>query len=78
MGRMKQPFAAAALFGDRVRAARQDREWSQEKLAEEAGLHWTYISSCERGERNISLLNILRVAKALGVNPSQLVDGLGP
>jgi transcriptional regulator with XRE-family HTH domain len=78
MGRMKTPFAAAGTFGDRVRKRRQDLGWSQEKLAEKSGLHWTYISSIERGERNISLLNILRVAEALDVDPGKLVRGLAP
>lgn len=49
---------------------------SQERLAEEAGLHRTYVGSVERGERNISLQNILRIARALGVDPSVLVAGL--
>jgi len=47
---------------------------SQEKLAEAAGLHWTYISSVERGQRNVSLVNIVRIAKALGVSPSELLS----
>jgi len=75
---MKTPFAAAGTFGDRVRKRRLDLGWSQEKLAEASGLHWTYISSIERGERNISLLNILRVADALDVDPGKLVRGLAP
>lgn len=78
MGRMSKPFAAAGTFGDRMRKRRQDLGWSQEKLAEESGLHWTYISSVERGERNISLLNILRVAEALNIDPGTLVRGLAP
>lgn len=78
MGRMNQPFPAAKDFGARVRTARQDQGWSQEKLAEECGLHWTYVSSVERGERNISLLNTLRLAKALGIDPADLVRGLPP
>jgi transcriptional regulator with XRE-family HTH domain len=49
-----------------------------ERFAEEAGLHWTYIGSIERGERNVSLLNIVRLAAALGVDPSDLVGGLRP
>jgi transcriptional regulator with XRE-family HTH domain len=78
MGRTTQPLAVARTFGERVRALRHDRGWSLERFAEEAGLHWTYIGSIERGERNVSLLNIVRLAAALGVDPSDLVGGLRP
>ena len=54
-------------FGQRLRKIRTRKGLSQEKLAEVAGLHRTYVSSVERGERNISLVNIDRLAKALGV-----------
>ena len=59
-------------FGNRIRELRQAKGISQEELAEKAGLDRTYISSVERGKRNISLLNIERLAKALGVKPRQL------
>jgi len=45
---------------------------SQERLAERAGLHRTYIGAIERGERNVSLKNIARIAKALGVQAKDL------
>ncbi len=45
-------------------------------LADEVGLHFTYVSSVERGERNISLQNIVRLAEGLGVDPGALVKGL--
>lgn len=61
------------LFGQRLRAARQKKAVSQEKLAELAGLHRTYVSSVERGDRNISLLNIERLASALGVKMADLM-----
>ena len=62
-----------ARFGQKLRAIRQTQSISQEKLAELAGLHRTYVSSVERGERNISLLNIERLAKALGVEMAELM-----
>lgn len=68
----------ASLFGERLRAQRLSLGWSQMRLAEEAGLHFTYVSSVERGERNISLLNIVRLAAALGVDAAVLVTGLAP
>jgi transcriptional regulator with XRE-family HTH domain len=60
-------------FGARLRAVRQKKGISQERLAELAGLHRTYVSSVERGERNISLLNIRRLATALGIAMSDLM-----
>jgi len=47
---------------------------SQERLAEQANLHRTYVGAVERGERNISLLNIQRLARALGVTMADLVS----
>lgn len=73
-----RPAAFAAELGARVRELRLEHGWSQEKLAERCGLHWTYVGSVERGERNLSLLNILRLAAALGVDPADLVTGLKP
>ena len=63
-------------FGVRVRALRVARNWTQEELAKRAGLHRTYIGSIERSERNVSLLNVARIAKALGLSISELVRGL--
>lgn len=59
-------------FGMRIREVRENRGYSQERLAELADLHRTYIGGVERGERNVSLVNIWRIADALGVNPSAL------
>lgn len=61
-------------FGEQVPRLRTSKGFSQEKLAELAGLHRNYIGGIERGERNIALLNILRLAKALGVSPSELLQ----
>ncbi|MCA9078464.1 MAG: helix-turn-helix transcriptional regulator [Planctomycetaceae bacterium] len=60
-------------FGEKLRSIRTKQGVSQEKLAELAGLHRTYVSSVERGERNVSLLNIERLAIALGVAPRDLI-----
>jgi transcriptional regulator with XRE-family HTH domain len=65
-------------FGSRVRAQRHDLGWSLEQLGEQVGLHWTYVGSIERGERNLSLRNILRLAAALDVDPGELTRGLEP
>jgi DNA-binding XRE family transcriptional regulator len=59
-------------FGDRIRALRNDRGWSQEELADRAGLHRTYIGSVERGEQNLSLVNIERLAATLGISLAEL------
>lgn len=59
-------------FGRAVRRRRLDQEWSQEALAERSGLHRNYIGGIERGERNVGLDNILRIASALDVKPADL------
>lgn len=64
------------FFGNRVRSLRHKKGLSQEELAEECELHRTYIGSVERGERNVSLENIQRIAHELGVTASQLLKGL--
>jgi len=60
-------------FGAKLRRVREQKGISQEKLAELAGLHRTYVSSVERGQRNISLVNIEKLAVALGVSMGKLV-----
>ncbi len=60
-------------FGRKLRAVRTEKGISQEELAQRSGLHRTYVSSVERGERNISLINIAKLANALGVRPSELM-----
>lgn len=59
-------------FGERVRALREQTGLSQEALAAKAGIHRTYMGGVERGERNICLRNIIRLAKALGIHPRDL------
>jgi transcriptional regulator with XRE-family HTH domain len=53
------------IFGNRVREIRQELDISQEELSYRAGLHRTYISSIELGKRNLSLINIEKLSKAL-------------
>lgn len=65
---------ARSLFGQRVRLLRRQAGLSQEGLAEAAGLHRTYVSSIERGQRNVGLDNIIRLARALGVEPRSLFE----
>jgi len=60
----------------RIRELRLAKGISQEALADEAGVHRTYMGSVERGERNISLENIVRIAKALRVRPHELLKNI--
>jgi len=48
---------------------------TQETLADAAGLHWTYIGQIERGERNLSYKNVLKLARGLSVDPARLMPG---
>ena len=59
-------------FGVRVRQLRTERGLSQEAFADKAGLHRTYIGSIERGEQNISLVNIEKLAATLGISLAEL------
>jgi len=63
-------------FGRAVRRARLALGMSQEMLAEEAEMHRTYIGSVERGERNVSLENIVHLARALDTTPSTLLGDI--
>ena len=61
-------------FGKAVRMLRTELKISQEDFAERAGLHRTYISDLERGKRNVSLENIERLARALNLTISELLQ----
>lgn len=61
-------------FGKRVREERIKRDLSQEKLAERAKVHRTYVGMIERGEKNITLTNIEKIAKALGMRAGDLLN----
>ncbi|MDG6347397.1 helix-turn-helix transcriptional regulator [Luteimonas sp. 8-5] len=62
------------LFGEHVRALRLKQNLSQEELAHLAGVDRTYLGGIERGERNLSLKNVKRLADALGTSPKDLFD----
>ena len=64
------------VFGETVRKLRTKAGWSQEELAAASALHRTYIGGVERGERNVSLLNIVELARALGVTPAALLEDI--
>ena len=63
-------------LGSRVRELRQALGLSQETFAGKCGLDRTYISGIERGKRNVSMLNIERIAKALNITIAELMDTL--
>ncbi len=74
---MKKKPAILVRFGLRVRELRKKSGFaSQESLADECGLDRKYIGGIERGERNISLVNVERIAKALKLSISQLTQGV--
>jgi ribosome-binding protein aMBF1 (putative translation factor) len=74
MERVDRPEAPARItFATNVRRARVQLGISQEKLAELSGLHRTFVSSVERGERNISVDNMERVASALKIKLATLL-----
>ena len=62
------------LFGLRLTELRKVRGLSQERLALESGLARSYLGGVERGQRNIALLNIVRLAESLGVPPAALLE----
>lgn len=62
------------LFGQRLTELRKRVGWSQERLALESGIARSYLGGVERGQRNIALLNIHRLAEALNVSPSTLLE----
>ncbi|HUB74249.1 MAG TPA: helix-turn-helix transcriptional regulator [Solirubrobacteraceae bacterium] len=63
---------AHVAFGDAIRATRKEQGVSQEALALKCGLDRSYFGAVERGERNVSLTNIIRIAEALQARPADL------
>ena len=75
----KPPVSAASgEFGRRVRERRLELGLSQERLAEGTSLHWSYVGQVERGQSNLTLHNILRLAAGLDIDAASLVTGLTP
>lgn len=63
-------------FGRRVRELRKDQGYSQESFAYACELDRTYVGGIERGERNVALRNIEKIADTLGITVSELMDGV--
>lgn len=78
-GAVADPLSPAlAELGARIRAHREEQGLSQEALADRSGVHWTFVGQLERGQRNVSMHNFLKVAAGLRVDPGELVAGLKP
>jgi transcriptional regulator with XRE-family HTH domain len=76
---MPEPLSPASqLLGERIKARRSALGLSQEALAHQSGIHWTFLGQVERGRRNLSLHNLLKIAAGLAVDPAELVQGLQP
>ncbi|MEI6348525.1 MAG: helix-turn-helix transcriptional regulator [Bacteroidota bacterium] len=71
---MRQKLEISIKFGEKVRELRNKKGLSQEKLAEFADVHRTYIGMIERAEKNITLVNIEKIAKALNVSISSMFE----
>lgn len=74
MSSVKSNRSILKKFGIKIKELRKQKKLSQEQLASKANLHWTYISGIERGLRNTSLLNILKLARALEITPRELLE----
>lgn len=62
------------LFGQRIAMLRKDKGWTQEQLALRSGMARSYLGGVERGQRNIALENIVKLARTLEIKPSRLMD----
>lgn len=65
-----------AILARNLRVIRRQRGWSQEVMAEECGLHRTYVGAIERGERNVTLQTLNELARALGVTAAELITDI--
>lgn len=75
---MKIDSAILKQFGDKVRELRKEKGLSQEELADKAGLHRTYIGMIERSEKNITLINIEKIAIAFEISVAKLFENIKP
>ena len=71
---MKSKDRNLIKIGNNIKKIRKKEKLSQEELAFKAGLHRTYIGSVERGEKNITILNLIKVAKSLNTDLIMLLD----
>ena len=78
MGKRPRQADIRERFGDAVRARREELGLTQEDLADKAGIHRTYLSDVERGTRNLSLVNIERLASALSMSLVELFGRVVP
>ncbi len=74
---MAKPDPVLRAFGFSAKKQREAKALTQETLAEKAGLDPTYLSDIERGTRNLGVKNVVRIAKALGITPAKLMEGVG-
>ncbi len=74
---MPKPDRTLAAFGRNVRRRREEQGLSQEKLAAKAGVDRAFLSGIESGTRNPGVLTVAKLAKALGVSISALMEGVG-
>jgi transcriptional regulator with XRE-family HTH domain len=73
---LKRADAVSKTLGKRIRHLRTAKKWSQEYLADQAGMHRTYMWGIEQGVRNPSLRHLTQIADALGVSLASLFEGL--
>ncbi len=68
----------ALVLGARIRTRRDELELSLEKAAPRCGVHWSALGAIERGQRNPSVMTLLKIAAGLEIDPARLVEGLVP
>lgn len=73
---MKKKHPALIKIGHKIRYLRKEQGYSQEGFADEVGLDRTYVGGIERGERNIAVINLIRIAKTLNVEVGELFPSI--